>query len=37
MMSKENTNEESTPGYNNKIPENIMTPDKVETRVGSRE
>jgi hypothetical protein len=32
-----NTNEESTPGYNNKIPEKILTPDKVETRVGTLE
>ena len=32
-----NTNEESTLGYNNKIPEKIMTPDKVETRVGTLE
>ncbi len=27
--------EEATPGYNNKIPESIMTPDKVETRIGT--
>jgi len=27
--------QERTPGYNNKIPESIMTPDKVETRVGT--
>ncbi len=27
----------ATPGYNNKIPESIMTPDKVETRVGTLE
>ena len=25
----------ATPGYNNKIPESIMTPDKVETRIGT--
>jgi hypothetical protein len=24
-----------TPGYNNRIPENIMTPDTVETRIGT--
>jgi len=24
-----------TPGYNNKIPEQIMTPDSVETRIGT--
>ncbi|MFA9404170.1 MAG: DUF1254 domain-containing protein, partial [Anaerolineales bacterium] len=29
--------QEPTPGYNNKIPESIMTPDKVETRVGTLE
>lgn len=28
---------EKTPGYNNKIPESIMTPDKVETRIGTLE
>ena len=28
---------ESTPGYNTKIPESIMTPDKVETRIGTLE
>ena len=35
MISRKNTNEEATLGYyNNSIPEKIMTPDKVETRVG---
>jgi hypothetical protein len=29
--------QEPTPGYNNKIPESIMTPDKVETKVGTLE
>lgn len=29
--------EEPTPGYNHKIPEKIMTPDKVETRIGTLE
>ena len=28
---------EPTPGYNTKIPENIMTPDKVKTRIGTLE
>jgi len=28
---------EPTPGYNTKIPESIMTPDKVETRIGTLE
>ena len=28
---------ERTPGYNTKIPEYIMTPDKVETRIGTLE
>ena len=27
--------EEATPGFNNKIPESIMTPDKVKTRIGT--
>jgi hypothetical protein len=27
--------EEPTPGYNNKIPESIMTSDKVKTRIGT--
>jgi len=26
---------QNTPGYNNKIPEVIMTPDTVETRIGT--
>ena len=29
--------QEPTPGYNNKILESIMTPDKVETRIGTLE
>ena len=29
--------QEKTPGYNTKIPEYIMTPDKVETRIGTLE
>ena len=28
-------NKQATPGYNNKIPEKIMTPDKVETPIGT--
>ena len=28
---------DKTPGYNNKIPESVLTPDKVETRVGDLE
>jgi hypothetical protein len=28
---------QNTPGYNTKIPESIMTPDKVETRIGTLE
>ena len=27
--------QEATPGYNNKIPESLLTPDKLETRVGT--
>jgi hypothetical protein len=30
-----NTRAEVTPGYNNEIPESIMTPDKVKTRIGT--
>ncbi len=30
-------NTQPTPGYNNRIPEKIMTPDKVETRIGTLE
>jgi len=26
---------QNTPGYNNKIPDNILTPDTVETRIGA--
>jgi hypothetical protein len=29
--------EEPTPGFNNKIPEDIMTPDRVDTRIGTLE
>jgi len=29
--------EEQPPGYNTQIPESIMTPDKVETRIGTLE
>ena len=29
--------QEPTHGYNNKIPESIMTPDKVETKIGTLE
>jgi len=32
-----NVHAEPTPGYNNKIPGKIMTPDKVETRIGTLE
>ena len=31
------TAQEPTPGFNTKIPEWILTPDKVETRVGTLE
>ena len=30
-------NTQPTPGYNTRIPEKIMTPDKVETRLGTLE
>ena len=26
---------QNTPGYNNKIPDSILTPDTVETRIGT--
>jgi hypothetical protein len=29
--------EEPTPGFNSKIPEDIMTPDRVDTRIGTLE
>ena len=29
--------ETPTPGFNNKIPESILTPDKVETKLGTLE
>lgn len=29
--------QEPTPGYNYPIPEKIMTPDRVETRIGTLE
>lgn len=29
--------EDATPGYNYKIPEKILTPDRVETRLGTLE
>ncbi len=31
VISQEAIAEEPTPGYNNKIPESIMTPDKAPT------
>ncbi len=37
VMSLSATGEEPTPGFNNKIPEQILTPDKVETRIGTLE
>jgi hypothetical protein len=33
----ESKNDQPTPGYNTSIPEKIMTPDKVETRLGTLE
>jgi hypothetical protein len=33
----ESKNTQPTPGYNTRIPEKIMTPDKVETRIGTLE
>ena len=37
LMTSSVFGQEPTPGYNNKIPESIMTPDKVETRTGTLE
>jgi len=37
MMNSRNSNVVPTPGYNTKIPDSIMTPDKVETRIGTLE
>ncbi len=37
MISGTALAEKPTPGYNNKIPESIMTPDKVKTRLGTLE
>ncbi len=34
MASVGNAKEEVTPGFNVKIPEQIMTPDKVDSRIG---
>ena len=31
------TNEQVTPGFNHWIPEKVMTPDRVETRIGTLE
>ena len=33
MNSQDMINAPATPGFNNKIPEQIMTPDTVETRI----
>ena len=33
--AKSDMAEEPTPGYNTKIPESIITPDTVETRIGT--
>ncbi|HSJ02881.1 MAG TPA: DUF1254 domain-containing protein, partial [Verrucomicrobium sp.] len=35
MLSAVAHAQEKTPGFNQKIPEKIMTPDKVETRIGT--
>jgi hypothetical protein len=37
IMAPAASAEDPTPGFNNKIPEAIMTPDKVETRIGTLE
>ena len=35
LLSLSALGEEPTPGFNNKILESILTPDKVETRIGT--
>ena len=35
VISGESRAGDATPGYNTKIPKSIMTPDKVETRIGT--
>ena len=35
VLSQEAVAEEPTPGFNNKIPESVLTPDTVETRIGT--
>ncbi len=37
VMTQQAIAEQATPGFNNKIPESILTPDTVETRVGTLE
>ena len=37
VMAQEAVAADATPGYNTKIPQSIMTPDKVETKVGTLE
>ncbi|MES0385535.1 MAG: DUF1254 domain-containing protein, partial [Hyphomicrobium sp.] len=37
VLSQEAVAEEPTPGFNNKIPESVLTPDTVETRIGTLE
>jgi hypothetical protein len=37
VMSQEAVADQATPGFNTKIPESILTPDTVETRVGTLE
>jgi len=37
ILSANTSFAQATPGYNNKIPESIMTPDKVKTRIGTLE
>ena len=35
VMSQESYAAEATPGFNNKIPESVLTPDTVETKIGT--
>ena len=37
IISHQAIAQEATPGFNNKIPESILTPDTVETKLGTLE
>ena len=35
LLALTNASAQNTPGYDNRVPEKIMTPDSVETRIGT--